>query len=196
MEKFKSEIGTITFLLFLVLGFVDLVFLMIWAVCDVWIPFLIYSVLFIVFVIPPYFFTSYSLTQDYLEVTCLWIAIKKKIKYEDIVSVTPCQSNKISAKLCYDCVRVVYMKNKKTKEILISPAMYDRFINFLTDNVLSSVVINDKTEVKEEFNEQNKKKQVTEEKIKADKKVLVKNSKTIKSPTEKKVVKKRVTKKE
>jgi len=190
MEKFKSKIGTITFLLFLISGFVDLILLMLWGIYDVWIPFLVYSILFVVFVIPPYFFTSYSLTQDYLEITCLWIAIKKKIKYEDIVSVTPCQSYKISAKLCSECVRVVYIKRGKTKEIFISPAMYDRFVNFLTDNVLSSVVINDKSEDKATFSEEAKQKQITEEKIKADKKVVVKNKEEVKSPIQKTVKKK------
>ncbi|MBR1925920.1 MAG: PH domain-containing protein [Clostridia bacterium] len=192
MEKFKSKIGTITFLLFLIIGFVDLILLMLWGIYDIWIPFLVYTILFIIFVIPPYFFTSYSLTKDYLEINCLWIAIKKKIKYEDIVSVTPCNCSKISAKLCSECIRVVYIKRGKTKEIFISPAMYDRFVNFLTDNVLSSVVINDSGEEKSTFNEDAKQKQIKAEKLKADKKVVLKNKQDIKQKTRKTVKKKTI----
>ncbi len=144
MERFKSKIGVCTFLSFLIIGILDIGLLMFWGLTGIWIPFLVLTSLFIVFVIPPFFFTQYSLTQDYLKITCLWIAFGKKIKYEDIICVVPCQSAKISAKLANDCIQIVYMKKGKTKEIFVSPALADRFANQLTDNVLFSTVINEK----------------------------------------------------
>ncbi len=144
MERFKSKIGACTFLTFLIICVLDIGLLMFWGLTGIWIPFLVFTALFIVFVIPPFFFTQYSLTQDYLKITCLWVALGKKIKYEDIVCVVPCQSAKISAKLANDCIQIVYMKKGKTKEIFVSPALGDRFVNQLTDNVLFSTVIEEK----------------------------------------------------
>ena len=144
MEKFKSQIGTITFLLFLVTTILDVGLLMVWGITGIWIPFLIFSVLYIVFVIPPFFLTQYYLTQDYLKITSLWLYWGVKIKYENIVCVVPTTSFKISAKLSSECIKIVYLKNGKTKEVYVSPALYDRFINLLTDNVLYNSVLKDK----------------------------------------------------
>lgn len=144
MERFSSKIGTCTFLGFLIMGILDVGLLMFWGLSGIWIPFLAFTAIFILFVVPPFFFTHYSLTQDYLKITCLWIAFGKKIKYEDIVAVVPCESAKVSAKLANSCIRIVYMKKGKTKEIFVSPVLGDRFINQLTDNVLYSTVIEQK----------------------------------------------------
>ena len=144
MERFSSKIGTCTFLGFLIMCMIDIGLLMFWGLSGIWIPFLVFSAIFVLFVIPPFFFTHYNLTQDYLKITCLWFAMGKKIKYEDIVAVVPCDSAKVSAKLANSSIRIVYKKKNKTKEIYISPALNDRFINQLTDNVLYCSVIEEK----------------------------------------------------
>lgn len=189
MERFKSKIGVCTFLLFLIIGILDIGLLMFWGLTGIWLPFLIFTVIFIVFVIPPFFFTQYSLTQDYLKITCLWFALGKKIKYEDIVTVVPCESAKLSAKLANECIRIVYMKKGKTKEIYVSPALNDRFINQLTDNVLYSTVIEEK-----KYNEANMKLEgitkplsveLEEKEEKQAAKKEVKKKTTTKKPTQK-----------
>lgn len=187
MEKFKSKIGVCTFLAFLIAGFLDIGLLMFWGLSGLWIPFLVFTAVFVVFIVPPFFFTQYSLTQDYLKITCLWLAFGKKIKYEDIVAVVPCQSAKISAKLSNECIKIVYMKKGKTKEIFISPALNDRFINQLTDNVLYCSVIKEKQEDESSlFIESDKQFQIKKEQITAKNKVVVKRKQPIKKAGAKK----------
>lgn len=186
MEKFKSKIGVCTFLAFLIAGFLDIGLLMFWGLSGIWIPFLAFTAVFVVFVVPPFFFTEYSLTQDYLKITCLWLAFGKKIKYEDIVAVVPCQSAKVSAKLANECIKIVYVKKGKTKEIFVSPALNDRFINQLTDNVLYCSVIKEKQEDESNlFIESDKHFQVKKEQITAKNKVVVKRKQPIKKASTK-----------
>lgn len=186
MERFKSKIGVITFLAFLIAGIFDVCLLMIWGLFGVWWPFLVFSCLFIVFCVPPFFFTYYKLTQDHLTITCLWLAFNKKIMYEDIVCVVPYTSKKISANLSSECIKIVYLKDGKTKEILVSPAMHDRFINFLTDNVFMAAVLKEDEEVKEKpvlFAEKDKKSKIKTEELKASKKVVIKNQTKVSNKT-------------
>ena len=192
MENFTSKIGSCTFLTFLIIGILDIGLLMFWGLSGIWIPFLVFTCIFVVFVVPPFFFTQYSLTQDYLKITCFWVALGKKIKYEDIVSVVPCTSAKLSAKLANECIRIVYLKKGKTKDIYVSPALNDRFINQLTDNVLFASVIKEKNYNESmmtlegiqqpDFWEVKKPKKQTEEKVE------------IKAPVEKTATKKTVRK--
>lgn len=164
MIKFTSKIGSYAFLLFSFMVALNLCATMIWGVFGIWIPFAIITTINVLFVFPPYFGTFYYLKEDELRISSFWFCINKKIAYEDIVVAIPKQMVGIFPALSSDGIEIVYMKNGKTKQTFVSPAMFETFLNQLTDNIMvSNVLKSDKATTSTETKQYLLKKQEIEE---------------------------------
>ncbi len=141
MIKFTSKIGTVTFLFFAFMISLDICMAMIWGVFGTWIPFAVVSAINLIFVLPVFFGTYYYLDEDNLRITCLWFCINKKIAYEDIVVAVPKQKMGLFPALSSDGIEIVFLKNGKTKQTFVSPAMFETFLNQLTDNIMVTNVM-------------------------------------------------------
>ncbi len=164
MIKFTSKIGPYAFLLFSFMVALNLCATMIWGVFGIWIPFAIITTINLLFVFPKYFGTFYYLKEDELRITSFWFCINKKIAYEDIVVAIPKQMTGIFPALSSDGIEIVYMEKGKTKQTFVSPAMFETFLNQLTDNIMvSNVLKSDRASTSDETKQYLIKKQEIEE---------------------------------
>lgn len=202
MIRFNSKIGTLTFLIFALCCVLNIFFVLFWGLTHIWIPALIITIINTIFVFPKYFGTFYYLTETHLKINSYFFLINRKIKYEDIVVVVPFSGmKKLEPALCSEGIKVVYLKDGKTKEIFISPAMSQMFLEQLTDNIMYATVLNTQAKqspettqyllMKQEVEEEKAKtlKPVTKQKKKATKKTVKKTTANETKKTVKKTVK-------
>ena len=165
MTKYHTKIDFSVFFTFLILCLADLGLLILYAISGVWLPALLVSVLLFFFVFPLFFFTNYTLTEKSLKINSGWWRINFTISYTDILAITPTKKFAIAPKLSRKAIKIVYLHNQKTRCVRISPALFNTFIDQLSESVLHSVVAKDSAQM--EVKEKQNTKSIKQEKTKA-----------------------------
>lgn len=136
MEKYSSKIGVLTFLMFILACLITMASLMVWIITGIWAFSLVMGLVLVVLVIPAFFGTNYSLTEEAIVVNCGIFAVNKRINYKDIIAISPTINNVLAPSLNSERVMVAYMKNNQLKRTYLSPCAFDRFICTLSDIVI------------------------------------------------------------
>jgi len=143
MEKYRTKIDLVVFLTLAMICVLDIAALVLWVILGVWWPALVISAIILVLIVPQYFFTYYELNEKYLKINFGIFLINYKIPYDQILAVAPEFSYAVGPKLSKQSIKVVFFKNNKAKTMYISPAMFDVFLDQLTDNVLQCAIVDD-----------------------------------------------------
>lgn len=140
MEKFESKVDIAVFAIFVTFCLLDVATFVVWAIFGIWCPTLVMLGITTFFVIPPYFFTWYRLTEDSLKINCGYFMINRTIPYDSILSIRPIIAYSLAPALSSRRIEIIYYKKNKSRRVLISPGMYSTFLNILSDSALESTV--------------------------------------------------------
>lgn len=81
-------------------------------------------------ILPIYFGTNYTFTDDFLHIRC-GLVVNKKIPYENIILFRESRMATSSAALSLDRIEITYSKNTHKRSILISPERKQEFLSQL-----------------------------------------------------------------
>lgn len=142
MLKSSSHINLISFFLLILFLCVTFIIFATTIIFNVWWIGLIFSLIFIFAVCPPYFFTFYVLNENNITIRCGYY--KTIIPFDKIISVRQKDCYKIAPSLDSKRIEVVYFNKKnEIKTTYISPNCFSDFLTKFADNVLNSVKNNE-----------------------------------------------------
>lgn len=191
MEKFESKIGSLVFAIFVAFCLLDVAAFVLWVILGIWWPTLVLLTFTVLFIIPPYFFTWYKLTDDSLKITFGYFMINRTIPYDSILSVRPVVGHSLAPALSSRRIEIIYYKKNKSRRVCVSPGMYSTFLNMLTDSALESAVAKNRLNPSQEERFERPAKAVATSKMITEKSSSVKNKKPApKKSTPTKAVKK------
>ena len=138
MLKSSSHINLISFFLLILFLCITFIIFAVSIIFDLWWIGLIFSLLFIFVVCPPFFFTFYVLNKNSISIRCGYY--KLVIPLEKIISVRQKDCSKIAPSLDNKRIEIVYLNNKnEAKTTYISPNCFNDFLTKFADSVLECV---------------------------------------------------------